>query len=463
MSFRSKNAVLMFIILMFLISFMAHAADGNIRNDTVVVDSTRKTFPGKKAARRKWEYIVSAPLWIATSPLYLTYKLLGGTVEIMDNHHIPGKLERILVSEDGTRHIEPYYSSTTGLGINIWKEGLIAPCSRFNIAGSYGLQNRHGFEIEWRSIPTLRNKLFLDAHFAYHYVPDEPFYGIGTVNKTSDETSFFYKDVISFLSLRYQAVPLLNVYMAGTLDYYSTGKGDKKEVASVEQYYSSNTLLVGLNSRSIMGGGIIGIDLDTRDNSGRTRKGTLLKVHAAACNEIKTDTFQDEDREVVFGYRQSVFDVFQFIPMPWADGRVLVLRAAVQMLDQMEDKEIPVYRLSTLGGDETIRGYSRGRFRDNDYALFSAEYRYPVWWDHPFCLDAAVFFDAGQVSSNIMQMPERDNFHYGYGGGFRVYNHDELTASLYFGFSKDDYRAEFALGEDSLTRLLNVIKKLTNI
>ena len=47
-------------------------------NDTTnVMDSTDTNYPEKRRARKPWEYIVSAPLWIATSPLYLLYK---GTV-----------------------------------------------------------------------------------------------------------------------------------------------------------------------------------------------------------------------------------------------------------------------------------------------------------------------------------------------------------------------------------------------
>ena len=115
----------------------------------------------------------------------------------------------------------------------------------------------------------------------------------------------------------------------------------------------------------------------------------------------------------------------------------------------MDNKHIPLYLLSEIGSDGTIRGYYRGRYRDKDALLTSLEYRYPIWCDHPNSLDAVLFVDAGQVSEDIVNEFRRKNMRFGFGGGFRFYNdeNDDLMARVSFGFSKDEFRVIFALNE----------------
>jgi outer membrane protein assembly factor BamA len=117
--------------------------------------------------------------------------------------------------------------------------------------------------------------------------------------------------------------------------------------------------------------------------------------------------------------------------------------------EDTENKEIPFYLLSELGSDETIRGFSRGRFRDKDALLASAEYRYPIWEDHPNSLDAFIFIDAGQVADFMLEDFKKDNTQFGYGLGFRFYNDekDDLMGKISFGFSKERFRVVFALDD----------------
>jgi outer membrane translocation and assembly module TamA len=50
-----------------------------------------------------------------------------------------------------------------------------------------------------------------------------------------------------------------------------------------------------------------------------------------------------------------------------------------------------------LGGDQLLRGYYGGRFRDQDLLALQAEYRMPVWWR----LGAVGFVAAGQVAPKL--------------------------------------------------------------
>jgi outer membrane protein assembly factor BamA len=57
------------------------------------------------------------------------------------------------------------------------------------------------------------------------------------------------------------------------------------------------------------------------------------------------------------------------------------------------NQPVPFTELVVLGGPDDLRGVRWGLYRDYSGALFTAEYRWPVWmW-----MDASLFTDAGGV------------------------------------------------------------------
>ena len=96
-------------------------------------------------------------------------------------------------------------------------------------------------------------------------------------------------------------------------------------------------------------------------------------------------------------------------------------------------KKIPFYYLSELGEQETIHGFTRGRFRDKDLILGSIEYRYPIWR----AIDAGFFIDVGQVSENIFENFSRNDFHTGFGCSLSFWGHNRTIAQLTMGKSRE--------------------------
>jgi outer membrane translocation and assembly module TamA len=58
---------------------------------------------------------------------------------------------------------------------------------------------------------------------------------------------------------------------------------------------------------------------------------------------------------------------------------------------------VPYFLLPSLGGGSTLRGYESWRFRDRHSLLMSAEWR---WIPNLLAFDAALFYDAGKVTSS---------------------------------------------------------------
>jgi hypothetical protein len=53
---------------------------------------------------------------------------------------------------------------------------------------------------------------------------------------------------------------------------------------------------------------------------------------------------------------------------------------ATRFLNDLNMGSTPFYNMSFLGGDENVRGYYYGRYRDNNLTTIQSEFRFPVYW-----------------------------------------------------------------------------------
>ncbi len=84
-----------------------------------------------------------------------------------------------------------------------------------------------------------------------------------------------------------------------------------------------------------------------------------------------------------------------------------------------------------------MRGYFYGRYRDNFYGMFQAEYRQYFWKRLGF----VAFAGAGNVSHNILEY-DFSNLKYSYGAGLRfLFNKKEkVNLRMDIGFGNDGNR-----------------------
>jgi outer membrane protein assembly factor BamA len=97
--------------------------------------------------------------------------------------------------------------------------------------------------------------------------------------------------------------------------------------------------------------------------------------------------------------------------------------------------EIPFYMMSTLGGQQTLRGFSDARFRDQNFLLLNSEYR----WEAFSQMDAVVFADAGKVFPLTNQIG-LDNLESSYGLGLHFKTTRGPLFYVEFGFSNENQR-----------------------
>jgi outer membrane protein assembly factor BamA len=85
----------------------------------------------------------------------------------------------------------------------------------------------------------------------------------------------------------------------------------------------------------------------------------------------------------------------------------------------------PFYKLPALGGSSIMRGYFKGRYRDDHYFAFQVEYRQYFWWKFGF----VAFIGAGDVANEITSMQMR-HLKPSYGAGLRFLFDEEQKINL---------------------------------
>jgi hypothetical protein len=172
------------------------------------------------------------------------------------------------------------------------------------------------------------------------------------------------------------------------------------------------------------------VEADTRDVPGYPTRGGTYRVGLSAFHDLDASGQS---------FRRVDADATHYIPLFHRNWNI-ALRGRVALSQTGAGNQVPFYMLPTLGGTNSLRGYSDYRFRDRNAALLSAEYRWPVFR----MMDAALFVDAGRVAATagglLHERLDRD-----YGFGIRLHNETRTFASIDVANGRDGKRIGLSL------------------
>lgn len=96
--------------------------------------------------------------------------------------------------------------------------------------------------------------------------------------------------------------------------------------------------------------------------------------------------------------------------------------------------QVPYRMLPEIGGARFLRGYYRGRFRDNNLIIAQQEFRMPIYK----MIGVAVFGGFGSVAKSLDQF-KTNEIHYNYGIGLRlrINKKENTNIRIDYGFTKD--------------------------
>lgn len=171
---------------------------------------------------------------------------------------------------------------------------------------------------------------------------------------------------------------------------------------SIESAYDTRAL-VGFEHGVTTAEGQLNFVVDTRDVAAAASRGVLVNAFAGAVPKLGNHR-----------YLHWGLDVTGHVDLH-KKTRVLLVRGAVHGV-QASAAEVPFARLPRLGGPDSLRGYRLDRFRDENSALVSLEYRYPV---HRW-VAGAIFVDAGHVAHSPAGLITFDRWRASVGAGVRI-------------------------------------------
>lgn len=171
------------------------------------------------------------------------------------------------------------------------------------------------------------------------------------------------------------------------------------------------------------------VTFDSRDNAVSSRSGTLLSVTWLGYSSVIGSRYE-------FWKLQT--EARQFFPV--GDESALALR----YYGEFQGGFVPYYELAMIGGDELLRGYFMGRFRDKEMLVLESEYRFPLFWR----FGAVAFAGAGEVADEFLDLGSQ-TVHWAGGGGLRlsVNTKERLNLRLDVGAGPDTFGVYFTARE----------------
>ena len=258
----------------------------------------------------------------------------------------------------------------------------------------------------------------MDLHFGDFA---DKFWGIG--NKTPDFPNPDYR--IRSYGIKIAIKPKIKSnFKAGVIiELKNANIVDKKS----NPYLISNSAR-GSNGGMTFGSGM-GVSLDSRDNIFYPSRGSFYELNILIFSRMWGSEFD---------FNRYILNLRQYLSIT----RNYLL--AIQFYGNFVGGYPPFYELPALGGQNLIRGYFLGRYRDKQYVLTQAEYRTSLLWR----IGLVGFAGVGDVTDRL-ELIQLSELKYSVGAGLRfaLDVEEKLNVRIDFGIGKNSSGIYFAIEE----------------
>ncbi|MEO6317017.1 MAG: BamA/TamA family outer membrane protein [Chitinophagaceae bacterium] len=265
-------------------------------------------------------------------------------------------------------------------------------------------------------------KYILSHQLSYSFFPDK-FWGLGPVTPESNAEAYNFRQF--YLYLHGQRALAKHLYIGVLYEYQRLIK-----IEYIPGGLFDKDAIPGRHGYQVSGLGT-SLTYDTRNDAFAPDKGVFLQGYF---NHFAGVLGSD------FNYTNYVIDLRSFIKTH--QHQVL----ALQLYAGLNNGDVPLRSLASLGGANSMRGYYDGRYRDKDQVVLQAEYRVRVYKR----IGAVAFGGMGNVSNNCDYLATKA-LKYSYGGGVRIAltKSEKLNLRLDYGVSRNGKSSGFyfQLGE----------------
>jgi len=335
-----------------------------------------------------------------------------------------------LTTTDGRVGIRPLASTRIGAGAHIFYKDLILDGDA-NLVSSRGQEKRqhHLLTLSFPGRPLRSGPLGLSLQFRQE--PKETFFGSGHNTPRSASSAYLQEEFSFNITHRRRLSRALS--LKALLGYQTVDIG-----TSISQ------LTPPIQNRYLPGQ-LPGLD----DRLHHLEAALLLR---ALFVDVPGSPVHGNRSLISLGYKRSIDDddfshfkllirTEQFFELFYR--RTLSLRLGTDWRFAPGPDQIPFYDLAFLGGNEQLRGYRRGRFRDLGAIFAAATYKYPIWK----LLDGELFYETGRPFHQPNDFTLK-GWKYSWGAGLRLWVPRGLIFEQLVALSAEETRLIFNFKAD---------------
>lgn len=315
--------------------------------------------------------------------------------------------------------------------------------TRLSLSGRYSIERYAALQ----SFAGIDRGRFVALGFGHYlHQTKEDFFGVGMQAEHDDRQDYANDEWLAGGLLGLRPAPSVTVGAVASYLRNDIDPGDDESLPNVDP---SNYASLGGDPAYMIGGLFAEIDRRrahpdlafARRFAPTERKLLGLSPHARSGYYLGVQAHRFQNRfEGPFSFTRLKVEAQEFVPFR-NQMHVLAFRQVASLSHPDEDGMVPFYLMDAIGGQNTIRGYSDGRFRDNHLWLATAEYRYEIW----HFLDLALFVDGGQVFDAFEDLSLQEAA-FGYGAGLRFKTPRWLFTRFDVARGAEGVRAYFSFG-----------------
>ena len=281
----------------------------------------------------------------------------------------------------------PFVTKETGLGLAALVAVSFYPMGRSEgswptqLSGSvsYTMRNQTTFKVTPK-IYWDRNRWVIDGEYSFSIYPNR-FYGIGNDTPTVYQ---LYTETVGDFRTEVRREVWDHLYLLGIHHVRAMFDFEREEVfdENDDELPLAPPLLIGVegSEKGWSHGLGVGLLYDSRDNPVYPLEGLFCSTSILVYPE-----FLGGD----YGFTDWTVDLRQYMTIVKKWEMVV----ALQLLHEARFGDAPFHQLSELGGPYQMRGFYRGRYRDDYLAVLQAEVRTHIWWQ----IYGVVFAGVGEV------------------------------------------------------------------
>jgi outer membrane protein assembly factor BamA len=295
---------------------------------------------------------------------------------------------------------------------------------RFELIASYSEKIERELDLHYRNLGVFGGRFHADIQFLHDRDAAIRFFGLGPESLRENETNMTLEVTGAYGIFGVNITPTARLSLGETIQRFEVRRGNVPNLPFTGDRFPD---LPGIEGATIHAQRVALI-YDSRDSATAPSRGLFTSLFAEASTGLL-----GSGADYVKSGVEAVYH------RPYLDRRVVVvLRGLLEALSG--DSDTPFQVLPTLGGVESLRGFSENRFFGDARVLANAEVRARVVRMRLFGVDAefeaAPFIDIGKVFNTASQFFS-SSFEVTPGIGFRGIAQPNVVGHIEIGFSRE--------------------------